>query len=150
MAFALNPFADRLVCEAGYASVRHHGVAECFESAMLRRLSPELAALPSNYGFPLNSVPARHRLRCLLLATTPNRIKMYWLLRALRKRPEGPRRFDRLAARHPHLRRVRELLRDTGLPVNWDRLFAAPRFLDIGVSIGHLLDRHHDRIDIGR
>ena len=150
LAFALNPFSDGLVCEAGYASIRHHGAAECFESAMPQLLSPELAALPSNYGFALNRVPAKHRLRCLLLAAAPNRIKNYWLHRALRKRPEGPRRFDRLAQRHAHLRHVRDLLRDTGLPLDWDRLFADPRFLDIGVSIGHLLDRWQDRIEIAR
>ena len=149
LTFSLHPFADRLVFEAGYASIRHHGVAECFESAMLRRLSPELAALPSNYGFALSNVPVKHRLRCLLLATTPNRIKNYWLLRELRKRPAGPRRFDRLAERHSHLRHVRQLLRDTRLPLDWDRLFAEPRFLDIGVSVGHLLDRYQDRIEIG-
>jgi hypothetical protein len=118
----LSPFAQEGVVERALCSAPLLGTGGELEAAMIRSLSPRVAALRSSYGHPFDHLPARHSLAARVRAGVPNRLKLS--AAAARSRVQGVKPdpiVERLVSRHRLLAEGWGRLQALDLPVIWDR-----------------------------
>jgi hypothetical protein len=71
VAFVLTPFIERPILGEALRGNPYIGSGGAYEAAMIDRISPEVAAVESHYGFPFSSVPFRHLFQSGLRGWTP-------------------------------------------------------------------------------
>lgn len=145
LAFSLSPYLDYPLRQASYRALPHLGVAGCFEGAMIRRLSPEVAALNSTYGYSFaEPEPLLPRLKYVLRGGVPlgvqNRLHA---CRLTRRRPASPL-YEALYERQPLVRRAVEIMRQPCLQLKWERVVQQDTVGRRAVSMGLMLLQYED------
>ena len=72
LTFYLTPFIDISLINASLSIIPHIGISGRFETAMIKILDPEIAAVNSHYGFPFSQEPLSHKLKNWVKGYTPD------------------------------------------------------------------------------
>ena len=138
LAFFLMPFTEHRVRQAALPATRFLGKNARLQAALLERLDPQSARLPSSYGFPLHREPWPYRLRTGMRGYLPDRLKTGAALLKLRWLNGNGYRVDAFL-RYDGVRRSLQALAQTGLPVRWERLAAHKTHFERAVFTGYVL-----------
>lgn len=151
MAFLLTPFVESCSVQEALRATAYIGSGGAYEGAMIRTLSPELAAVMSQYGHALHSVPLRHALRNRVACAVPLRWRRE-RRRRLASRGEGRRsahmRYKVLRTRSPIIGQVDDVLRTVLPMVDWDRVTACGLQKVVALSVGSLLLQFQNKVRV--
>lgn len=148
VAFVLTPFIERPIMEEALRGDPYIGSGGAYEAAMIDRISPELAAVESHYGFPFARVPATHLLQTGLRGWTPlelRRQRMRWLNRD-EPRNLGWRRYREHVSASPALQDLHAVLRETFPDADWS--IALRHFAQrwTAISVGSFLKEFQSKL----
>lgn len=111
---------------------------------MIKALDPEIAAIPSSYGYDFQHIPMREKLRAGLRAWLPNSVKLAFAHRTFRPAVDRTS-TDRLTDRHPMLAQAMSRVEDLGLPLNWNVYLSNSGCQSLALSLGYVLHRVSNR-----
>lgn len=141
VAFVLTPFMERPIVAEALRGNPYIGCGGAYEAAMIDRVSPEVAAVESHYGFPFSSVSTRHLFRDRMRGWVPLRWRhrrARWLSQNEDNNPQWRRYRDRLAT-SPALQDIHAMLQEVFPDADWS--IALRHFAQrwTAISIGSLL-----------
>lgn len=146
LSFFFSPFADHTLSQRAYAAVPFLGSGLDFEQELIVRLSPALAALQSDYGFPFNrKEPIGLRWPPLLLKNLLSPRFAQWLLESYRNRRRskgGGYSFGKSELEYNLVEHVKDLK----LPISIDQILARPGTAPLVISMGYLLLKFQHKI----
>jgi asparagine synthase (glutamine-hydrolysing) len=150
LAYSLSPFLDAGPRLASYRALPHVGLDGRFEAEMIRRLDPALASITSTYGYAFDRRPPLSRLaKCALRGWVPLDAQNA-LNAARRKRSCAPSvSYERVYAQQPLVRRAVELMRAPRFGIDWDAAVCDEILIMRIVSVGIMLLKYEDCIDLG-
>jgi len=147
LAFFVLPFADWRTTESALAATDHIGCGGEFESRLIAALAPELARMPSTYGYPLNAPASGREVRSVLVNLLSARARYH--LRRYTGRGRGESKELETVLKSRVCREALETLGSLDLPVNLGRFIESDENLRRAVFIGYLLTRLGSRIQGG-
>lgn len=150
LALSLSPFLDLGPRLASYQSLSHIGLDGRFEAAMISRMSPQLASITSNYGYPFDRRPPLSRLcKCAARGLVPygmqNRITS---LRYAGGNTYSKEVYNQIYQAQPLVRKAVELMRSDMFGLKWDRVIGDYLMLMRTLSMGIMLLKYEDCIDL--
>jgi hypothetical protein len=148
VAFVLTPFIARAVAAEAVRGKPHIGCGGVYEAAMIDRISPEVAAVESHYGFPFSRVPARHLLESGLRAWTPLGVR-HWRARRLNRdeRRNGEwRRYREHVQASPTLQDIHAALHETFPDADWSMALRHFAQRWTAISVGSFLKEFQSKL----
>lgn len=146
VSFAAMPFAEGRVTATAMACGDYLGTDGVLEAAMIRAVAPELAPLPSAYGHGFHKVPVRRRVASFCIGAIPTRARnIIGTHRAL----ASVAGWSKLRLDAEALSSARigfQMMRESRLPIDWDRVTADPAVRDTAVYLANLLGTYRDRL----
>jgi hypothetical protein len=122
----LAPFMEVKFTEEAYRALPHSMAGGTFQGAMIARIDPELAAMSSHYGYPLDgNEPLKTKLRAAIRGYMPERVwQRLWQkrLRRIGHFDKCLRKFEGFTTQFPQLAECYERLQDVLPEVNWSEL----------------------------
>lgn len=150
LALSLSPFLDQGPRLASYGALPHLGLDGRLEAAMIERLSPQLAAITSNYGYPFNRRPPLKRLaKCALRGMLPYRLQNE--ITSIVGSPDHlycKGVYERIYRTHLLVRSAVELMQSARFGLKWDLVVRDNLTLERTLSIGIMLLKYEDCIDL--
>ncbi|MCX6917269.1 MAG: hypothetical protein NT167_30235 [Verrucomicrobia bacterium] len=141
VAFLLTPFIERVTLEEALKATPYIGADGQYEAAMIRQLSPRLASVPSQYGFPFSAIPVRHILVSELMSVIPlsvRRARARWISGHPGRNPDCAK-YQQLRGRSRFIQEIEEALRDTFPHANWDMATREHTQKCTSISVGSFL-----------
>ncbi len=151
LAFSLSPFLDYGPRLASYRALPYLGLDGRFEAAMISRMSPQLAAITSNYGYPFDRRPPLSRLaKCAARGLLPYGLQnSLALARSASVDAHYAETYKRLLQTQPLVRRAVELMRSEQFGLHWDRVVSDYLILMRALSVGIMLLKYEDCVELG-
>jgi len=149
IAFSLSPYLDYQLRRASYRVLPQLGLAGRVEREMIKRLDKGVAAIPSAYGYRLDRLePGLRLLKCGIRGLVPycvqNSVNMVRLHGARRPSPV----YEALFRRQPLVRQAAELMRSQRFGLIWSRTVQNDVLMQRVLSIGIMLLKNEDSIDL--
>jgi hypothetical protein len=143
ISFFLSPYLEPSVAQIAYRDIPWLGAGYNFEAEMIRRLDPDIAAIPSDYGWDfLGPEPWRNQAAAYVKEFVPFSGP---LLRARKPRTRGSS-FDELRTRSHLVRECISSVSALRLPLRLDVLLADPLMAPVVIGLGYFLLRHREKI----
>ena len=143
ISFFLSPYLEPSVAQVAYRDIPWLGAGYHFEAEMIRRLDPDIASIPSDYGWNfLGREPWRNRAAAYVKEFVPLSGP---LLRARKPRPRGSL-FEELRARSHLVRECISTVSVLRLPLRLDVLLSDPLMAPVVIGLGYFLIRHRGKI----
>ena len=134
----ITPYVDRQLTRSAYKAVNYLGVSFNFQQAMIRKLSPELAAIKTGYGYTFKEgEPFKKKIKYLLKEITPRNLYQLKLNKAIDAK--GNDEFLRFLDQFPILNISVEGLRKYNLPLNELRITSCPDLMPVYLSLAFFL-----------
>jgi len=133
---------------ASYRALPHLGLDGRFEAAMISRMDPGVASIPSSYGYPFNCrAPLGHLVKCALRGLIP--FKGQNIINAVRFDKIIPRskRYEAVYFQHALVRRAAELMKSLCLGLDIDQAAHDEVMIMRIISIGIMLLKYEDCIE---
>ncbi len=121
LSYYLIPFADWPLVEGAASITKYLGSFGSYEAAMIKKMSPVLAALQTNYGYSLDNIDITHKIKSHARRILPKEIENYY-----RNNVKGRKRKRGLVYSDTHISRL-------NIPVFTEEL--------LRINDEHLLDR---------
>ena len=138
LAHFITPFIDRQLTRRSYQALPHHGISFAFQQAMIRQMDPELASVPSGYGYDfVSGEPVKKKLKYLLKELTPAKMYQDKLDRKFESR--GNKDFISLVEKYPVFASAVEVLRSLHLPVDEKTITSRPDMMPVYLSMAYFL-----------
>jgi hypothetical protein len=121
VAFVLTPFIERPIVQEALRGSAYIGSGGAYEAAMISKISPELAAIESHYGFVFSRVPLGHLLKSSLRSRIPLGLR-HRRARWLEKKNQnniGYRRYMQKLAASPTLQDIDAILHLVFPGIDW-------------------------------
>ena len=139
----LSPYTDPTVAHAAYNIINYIGWANDFEMAMIKKIDPQLAAVISDYGYPLNGkTPLKYKLKALARELEPKKARVERLERTVFSRPYAY--FETLKTKHDVVNEWVNIAKESGLPLDWKKLLVRPDMMPNVLAAGYLIKRLRD------
>lgn len=146
LAFFLTPFIETNVIKAGYQATPYLGVAGSFQSALLSKIDPDVAAIYSHYGFPLAHEPWPYKLKCAVKGYIPDTLEMARKRMLIRKKGLGLQNLEiykTLVSRSMSMQKNNQALYDFFPEIDWQMCMRDYAQSATAVFLGSLLKRFH-------
>jgi asparagine synthase (glutamine-hydrolysing) len=150
LAFFLFPFAEFNNLRQAYQAGPYIGVDGKFEAAMIERLDPEIATLPSHYGFPLNHPPVSYWVYSAVRGYVPDSIwyarKRWFYRRRKKKEHSAYLQFAKIHETSAEIRRIEEFMEDVFPNLNLQAAACSyPQQANL-LSVGYFLMTFQDKL----
>ena len=149
VAFVLTPFIERAVVGEALRGNPHIGCGGAYEAAMIERISPEVAAVESHYGFPFSDVPARHLIQSGLRGWIPLGLRHRRARRMNRDEERNPewRRYRDHASASPALRDLHAVLGEAFPDADWSTALRHFAQRWTAISVGSFLKEFQSKLN---
>ncbi len=138
MGFYFTPFTDPTLTGNSYSILNHEPVSFEFQQEMIRRFSPDLAAVDSGYGYDFLRGESKSRRRAFYLKDfIPKAIYAQLLKRRAKKR--DPEEFHSYMKKFKSFEKGISLMDEFGLPINVDHLGRYPNLWPVLLSLAFML-----------
>jgi hypothetical protein len=142
LSFYLTPFIEKEIISEAYQATPYLGFSGTYEASLIEKISPDLAAEQSHYGFPLTHEPFSYKARCFIRGIIPDAISNYRYFFDRKYRNRGAlnlQRYLTAVSRCGYLRSVNELLNRSFPEIDWDELvrdnLASPTVTHVGTFL---------------
>lgn len=140
VAFSLMPFADSMISSVAISISNIPKWGEEFEALMIRRLSPEVARIPSSYGYSFHGSGVRKKALRWLKTFIPIKVRLLaWKIK------EGEQNTCGVEVA-PLLHHSIGFIRSLNLPLNIDRILSVPILRDRLLYISTFLYKYKDKL----
>jgi len=146
--FLFTPFIEAMTLREALRATPYIGCGGAYEAAMIRVLSPALAAVPSQYGHSFAEIPLRFRLKSRICSMLPIRLRLARLRRLLSSPGTNPNaaRARRVRAASPSLQGIEDVLHSIVPGSNWDFAMLADTQRVASISVGSFLREFHHKL----
>ncbi len=136
----LAPFLDSQLLQRSYGSFRQLGLTDSFQAALIQELSPELAAVPSKYGYSFNSRGLSGLLRSnanvfIPIKSKKSRLHSYFKKAVAAKKPLNQRESKAFG-----------ILESLDSSVNWRNAFIHYAQKNVAMYVANFFDKAADKI----
>lgn len=148
VAFLLTPYIEAEAVREALKASRYIGAGGAYEAAMIRTLSPSIAAINSQYGHSFSYIPSKYAWRHRLVANIP--LKLRYL--RTRKRLLNPilnpnvNRQRQLRQDSPVVRDIEDVLRELLPEANWDSAFCPGTQEALSISVGSFVKEFQHKL----
>lgn len=148
VAFVLTPFIEPMTLREALKATSYIGVDGEYEAALIKELSPPLAAVDSQYGHSFSSVPLRHLLKARLNAAIPLRARAARRRRLFAEVSKKPSfdHFRRLTLSSNCLREIFDVLRSSFPASDWNVAMYDDNQKRTSVYVGSFLREFHHKL----
>jgi len=145
ISYFFSPFILSQVSSFAYQAIPHVGHAHQFQIDMLKKISPKLAKIPSDYGFDFRGKqPNSLYWKALYQSYTPNKLKFG--IREIKIRKRGNPYYKQITEKLPVLARYVDNIKKLNLPINYDKLEIRPDMTPLLMNVGCLIEKMSSRI----
>lgn len=131
----LAPFLDSQMLEKSYCSFQQLGLTDSFQSALINELSPELAAVPSKYGYSFNNRKLTGMLRSNFSVFIPLNSRRSHLENYFRKAVSAQRPLSNREAK------ACGILESVDSSVNWKNAFIHYAQKNVAMYVANFIDK---------
>ena len=149
LAFSLSPFLDYAPRLSSYRALPHIGLHGRFEAAMISRMDPGVASIPSSYGYPFNRTePIGHLIKCAARGLIP--YKLQSLINSIRfdKIITKSKAYETVFYQHALVQRAAELMKSHCFGLDIDQAAHDEVLIMRVISIGIMLLKYEDCIEL--
>jgi hypothetical protein len=151
LGMSLSPFTDYGPRLASYETLPHLGVHGAFEAAMIKRMNLKVASFVSNYGYAFDKHPplqkqAKYLFRGVIPCGMQN--KLFNLRCSLLDTHHSREVYQQLYASMPLFRAATALMQESRFGLNWENVVEDYLMMRRVISIGIMLLKYEDCIDL--
>jgi len=149
IAFSLSPFIDAGPRLASYRALPHLGLDGRFEAAMISRMSPQLASIPSNYGYSFDRrPPVKQQAKCLARGAIPYRVQNFVQENRKNKNHAYAAVYEDIYRQQPLVRVATDIMSRPEFGLLWDGVLCDGLILMRALSVGLMLHKYESCLDI--
>jgi hypothetical protein len=148
VAFLLMPYIEADVVSEALKASRYIGAGGAYEAAMIRELSPSIAAVDSQYGYPFSHIPLKCAFRDRLVAGIPLSVRHGRMRKRLLTPSLNPNvvRQRQVRLNSPVIREIESVLRDLVPGADWDSAFCPGTQEALAISVGSFIKEFHHKL----